>query len=169
MFGGWPISKGGYGVSVPTRSWPSLIRPRSPPPPPPPVVSSSPPQPTAAKVPRASAMTATSAQSRVLLIEIPPPPILRLGKRPRDHISLATQPSAGPHPPLLHFLKQSSSESGNAARRTPQQTLRRAVLRHRRVDRQHAAGRAAAPLAEGQRPHLRQARGDQSHRLGEGP
>src|SRR5215210_4127561 len=32
MFGGWPFSNGGNGVSIPANSWPSLIRPRSPPP-----------------------------------------------------------------------------------------------------------------------------------------
>ena len=54
-------------------------------------------------------------------------------------------------------------------RRATQQTLRGALRQHRRVDRQHAAGRAAAPLAEARGPDLRQARGPQPDRLGQGP
>ena len=62
----------------------------------------------------------------------------------------------------LHFLKR-------WPRRAPQPPLRRPLRERPRGDRQHAAGRAAAALAEARRAHLRQARGPQPDRLGQGP
>ncbi len=53
-----------------------------------------------------------------------------------------------------------------ASRQPP---VRRQIRRHRRGHRQHAAGRAEALQPQARRPHLREARGPQPDRLGQGP
>ena len=54
-------------------------------------------------------------------------------------------------------------------RRTAEPAVRRPLRRHHPGDRQHAAGRAQAPLAEAGRAHLGQARVPQPDGLGQGP
>ena len=71
---------------------------------------------------------------------------------------------ARPVPPWpLHFLK---SWLSLRCENTP---VRRSLRRHRPGDRQHAARRAQAPLAQARRPDLGQARVAQPDRLGQGP
>ena len=80
----------------------------------------------------------------------------RLRKRPRIH-------AAEPTPRGPHYTFDS------AARADAQPALRRPLRQPHRGRRQHAAGGAAAALAEARGPHLRQARGAQPDRLGQGP
>ena len=66
-------------------------------------------------------------------------------------------------------LRDLTTLSEVMARVRPQPALRRALRQRHRGGRQHAAGRAAAPVAEAGRADLRQARGPQPDRLGQGP
>src|SRR3954451_13469430 len=148
----------------------------SPPPPPalvlpspPLVLSLPPPQPIAATEASASRRTAKRAVNRVFLIRFPPIPFCRTCRTYKLRFYMPSagafeSHSAGWQTPATLF----EVKAGHA-RRVTQQTLRRALRRHRRVDRQHAAGRAAAALAKARGPHLRQARGAQPNRLGQGP
>src|SRR6187549_4074267 len=70
---------------------------------------------------------------------------------------------------LLEAILFEVTGDGDAARRTCQQALRRALRGHRRLDRQHAAGRAEDACAQAGGADLREARGPQPDRLGQGP
>src|SRR5215207_7964452 len=165
MFGGWPISKGGNGVSVPTRSWPSWIRPRSAPPPPPPSPSSSSSPPHPAPTPIAAiAMTAATAVSRNLISRILSL-VSFLGGWVADLIRASLRRDCPCR--LLHFLKYSWEQDGHRA--APQSPVRRPLRERTRGDRQHAAGRAAAPDADAGGPPLGEARGPQPDGLRQGP
>src|SRR3954453_4717052 len=140
---------------------------RASPPPPPlppllvfPVVSLLLPQPATTRDAIAMRKTAKRAVSRVVLIEYLRS---RIDRRPRTYTGCPSPPRCSTFPigsASYQTLATLSEVTGGryGARATTQQTLWRPVRQHRRVDRQHAAGRAAAVLAEARRPHLRQAR-----------
>src|SRR5829696_7315451 len=167
MFGGCPISNGGNGVSVPTRSVPSVIVVTSPPvaevvasPPP---SSSSSPHPATNSRPSARTSAAAMYRSRDLLMLKSSSPLcdgsVDVGRKAnRSGASPPYERAAGsPYTSCAH------------ARADAQSPVRRPLRKHHRGRRQHAAGRAAAPVPQTERADLREARGAQPDRLGQGP
>src|ERR1700730_10940765 len=71
--------------------------------------------------------------------------------------------------PPFTTLSEVDLPGAHAWRKPSKSTLRRALLGHRSVDRQHADRRAPPPRAPARNAELPEARGPQPDRLGQGP